>query len=580
MAKDATKKNNTTGSTTKKSSNAKNAKANSKTSGKTKAEKTEKKKQQQVKSMFYTEYEKKLTALKKKKKSAKSDKEKKQIDKQIASLKKIYQNVKVSETTTDYASYYASGSNKITGVKGTTLASAMKDSNVASILKNPNALVGVEGIPYQFMASVDARGKDPDTGTVHSVGRMYGEKILARMPLVFMSPCRQVFMDDFNKNDKATVIKALAGKKDLATELLEGEGKYYTIEYDYNEYYKYLNSMMAAMAVYLNIESEEIRIGDQKPKKIIDIGWQNDTSKTFNNLFGFKKNLIFYADGLSTVSESFSNSTMESSLANSVNGYSDQAKELDFLLGGAAGATLDSAEKLTSTITEALSGVTAKLGGGIIGSLSSSGVNTIMNGGKVLFPKIWQDSSHSTSYNINFKFRSPDNDALSIYLNILKPYAKLLTLALPKADPNNVNGYRSPSLVKVSCQGQFCIDMGIITGLSVTKGGDGLWNDDGLPTAIDVSVDIEDLYTKVLYMSESQSFEVGKTLKFVKNTSYMDFLANTCGLNLFQVPITRSIRMWQWLTRNKMATIPSRIRTKFDQTVLDVMGKAFKLIGA
>ena len=57
---------------------------------------------------------------------------------------------------------------------------------------------GVEGLPYQFMENVDRRIIGTD------MGRKYSEKIIARLPLLFLTPCKPVFMDGFNKSDKST----------------------------------------------------------------------------------------------------------------------------------------------------------------------------------------------------------------------------------------------------------------------------------------------------------------------------------------------------------------------------------------
>ena len=120
----------------------------------------------------------------------------------------------------------------------------------------------------------------------------------------------------------------------------------------------------------------------------------------------------------------------------------------------------------------------------------------------MIFPKIWGDSQYNRSYSFDIKLRSPDHDNLSIFLNILKPYCKLLALTLPrsrvdsdgKADPNS---FEAPFLVKAYSKGMFNIDMGIISSMTVTKGRTCAWNDDGLPTEIDISLDIKDLYSNL-----------------------------------------------------------------------------------
>ena len=205
-------------------------------------------------------------------------------------------------------------------------------------------------------------------------------------------------------------------------------------------------------------------------------------------------------DGLSQVSEQYSNDTTESSLASQINGFADTANEIKFLFGekgGMIGSLYDSASEVTASITSSLSNVIGKLGGGIVESLADKGVNTILNGGKIIFPKIWSDSSAERSYSIDIKLRSPDHDSTSIFLNVLKPYCRILALTLPQLMDDNPNGYKSPFLVKGSCKGMFNIDMGMITSMSVTKGAECCWNDDGLPTQIDINITIEDLYSSL-----------------------------------------------------------------------------------
>jgi hypothetical protein len=81
-----------------------------------------------------------------------------------------------------------------------------------------------------------------------------------------------------------------------------------------------------------------------------------------------------------------------------------------------------------SSISQALTGGLGKLGvgSGIVGSLGNKGVSTVTQGGKIIFPEIWANSDYSKSFNLEIKLRSPDNDPLSIFLNIIKPYCKLL----------------------------------------------------------------------------------------------------------------------------------------------------------
>ena len=229
-----------------------------------------------------------------------------------------------------------------------------------------------------------------------------------------------------------------------------------------------------------------------------------------------------------------------------------------------------------------MSGAVSSIAGGIVGSISSNGVNTLLNGGKIIFPEMWSNSSYDKSYNIDLKLRSPDHDNLSIYLNILKPYCKILSLVMPRQlitdNQGDPNGYSSPFLVKAYSKGMFNIDMGIITSLSVTKGAECCWNDDGLPTQIDISIEIKDLYKHLAMSTLETSHPIKSAKNIVNNTAYMDFLANMAGLNIAQMEVGRRISMIYYLSQTYVSKSVSSVFRKFDQGVSKLIGKIYDTI--
>ena len=94
---------------------------------------------------------------------------------------------------------------------------------------------GIEGLPYQFSENVDRRILNTD------VGRKYGEKIFGRLPLLFLTPCEPLFMDDFDKSSKNAAVEALVGNTGNISDLINGSGRYYSVDFNYAEYYQYLN---------------------------------------------------------------------------------------------------------------------------------------------------------------------------------------------------------------------------------------------------------------------------------------------------------------------------------------------------
>ena len=464
------------------------------------------------------------------------------------------------------------------------IANYTGEQNISIDRMMSTSIHGIFGVPYQFMPSVDQRLQ----GT--GIGRKYADKIMSRLPLLFLTPGKQDFMSEFSKGDRsATLGMMLSGGEGSIGELIDGYGKYYTFKFDYQTYYNYVNTMCWVVAKYLNIEDQEISIGGMSgPTKIGKVNWSKTKNDDFSTYFNAAENVVFYLDGLSSVSENFSNSTTESSLASTINGMSDQAKELKFILGGdksALSGIIDGMGDLSESIGGALSSFGTNLAGGIVGGLLGSGVSTVLNGGKIVFPELWGDSSFDRSYSIDIKLRSPDHDSLSIYLNILVPYIHLLALVLPRGldgttDSETVdpNGYTSPFLVRAYCKGLFNIDMGMITGMSVTKGAECCWNDDGIPTQIDISIEIKDLYSVLFMTAIGDGLISHNSVKsVVTNTSMMDFLANMAGLNLGQMEMQRRWTMYKYLTGSYYGTFPSRVWTKVDQAISNVMDKLYNI---
>lgn len=491
------------------------------------------------------------------------------------------------------------GESTTTNTSGTKYASItmndISENNANTLVSNmmTKTINGIEALPYQFMPTVDTRLSDTGKSSAESmIGRKYAEKIMGRLPLLFLTPCHPEAFADFDDNDKTTIANALLGGATEGYEdLLSGDGRYYNVTYAYDEYFRYFNCMMSAVAVFLNMYDTVVpTLTGSATKKLGEYDWSNELNDDLKTFFSAKENLVFYVDGFNSVSESFSNDTTESSIASQINSTSDTANELNFLLAGNNSALAKIADNVTdavSSVSSALSGLLGEVGGGIIGSLSDTGINTLVNGGKIVFPQIWSNSSYSRDYTLDLKLRSPDHDSLSIFLNVIKPYCKILCLCLPRVmeheDHYNINGYMSPFLVKAFSKGMFNIDMGIISSLSVTKGAECQWNDDGLPTQIDISITITDLYSSLAMSGFESTGLIGNPFKgaqqiwkIVNNTAYMDFLANMAGLNVGTMAIGRRVQMFKYLTETSLVQYKSRKYTQFEQAISRVMGRLYE----
>ena len=451
-------------------------------------------------------------------------------------------------------------------------------------------LRGILGMPHQFLPTtdprIDAELKEDGTygyGDEGGFGRVYSEKIIKNIPLLLMTPGIPSFMAKYSDAQRDTMLEKLLGWNPIGFDSIfknNKSGKYYSLKYAYTDYFYYVNAMLRSAAYFLEIDNETI---DQKP--LGSYNWLYDSRNgdgegvySNNNLVSFlgpyTGAVAFYADAGSTVDDSFGNSTTESQLASSLNNVSDQAREINFIIGNAAGATGIKVDELLGTedIGARVDSLTKTLGGGNIFSNILGKAQTIFAGGRLIFPEIWSDSSFSRSYSCSMKLVSPSGDKLSIYLNILVPIYHLLGFALPREAANQA--YFSPFLVRAYYKGLFNVDMGIIPGLSITKGEEGEWTVEGLPTVANVSFEIKDLYDG-MYMSQQH---IDNEYGILSNIQELDYIANSCGVNVNDHEIWRTIKMSAALGltefKDKVTIgIFGKMGEYFNQKIQNIFGK-------
>lgn len=498
----------------------------------------------------------------------------------------------------------------------------------------------VFGIPYQYLPTTDCRVGNNYATSLEQTGYEFAEKIVSRMPLLYITPGNTSFMGGTTENYRTALIGSLGDRapgalsaedalteSSLETMLGEYNGKLYTIMPAYTEYFKYVNPLCRAGAIFLDIseksfdsedgsgsdkfgnfnwginegiayeiwedeedtEDEEVEDGEKdsdnkeqndekadkdeksdedktdstdedkkedeeetEPKKA---KFEEDYSEFFTSSFSklsetisdfesrlyYGNAIAFYINSDSSFTDSFGNETTESSLS-TINTLSDKAREIQFLLGTsrqAVGEAFDKVDGTLSAIKDQINSIVEKVAGGnsIFTTIANS-VKTIVSGGRMLFPQIWSNSSFSKSYNISIKLTTPNTDKISWWYNIYVPLCHLMALVLPRSE--YVNSYTTPFLVKAFYKGMFNIDMGIITEMTFNKGKEGSWTKDGLPTVVDVTFSIQDLYS-TMGMTSTESMFKGKTLQ---NVSEMDYIANLCGININEPDIFRMIRLW------------------------------------
>lgn len=410
-------------------------------------------------------------------------------------------------------------------------------------------IAGVFGLPYQFLPSTDVRL----AGDMNSenIGYEYADRIVNRMPLMFITPGKASFMTKYSQSQRKSILEQLltSGSNDRGglEDLLTTDGKYYTFEYDRARYYRFVNPMCRIASRFLEIQDMTIN-----GNKLDTMDWGTYTDNGISGIFSSDSfnsygGVPFYVDTDTSVGESFSNSTTQSMLSSTVNGISDMGRELNFLFGYTANALGGGIEAISNDadIQDNINNINEMIGG-LLGSGSffdnlSKHLITVATGGKLIFPEIWSDSTFSRSYNINLKLRSPDPSKFSVFINVLVPLFHLLGLVSPQTDGNNPNGYTNPFLIRAVYKGFFNVDMGIITDMSITKGAECQWTPEGIPTSIDISISIKDLYSA---MSITETKSENWKYDTLNNTTQMDYIANLCGINVFKPEIGRMIDMW------------------------------------
>ena len=317
---------------------------------------------------------------------------------------------------------------------------------------------------------------------------------------------------------------------------------------------------------FLNIKDVPINING-KSKEASRYNWQDALNSNLKATMTSQEFIGFYMDSTDSVNETFNNSTTQSQIASTINGVSETAKELRFLLGSSSVGELYELTAETATdVMQSIADMTKQFTSGSFIQNIGDNFSTISQGGKLLFPEIWADSEFSKDFSISIKLRTPDSDVMSWFINIYVPLCHLIALAAGH-QTETVNGYYSPFLVRAFYKGLFNVDMGIITSMSIRKGKEAAWNIDGLPTEIDVELTIKDLYGMLSIVSDAEP------KNFVTNNLLMDYVANSCGININQMDIQRSLEIYYILFTNRIVNLPNRV-SRYFQDVIDNLGQS------
>jgi len=268
---------------------------------------------------------------------------------------------------------------------------------------------------------------------------------------------------------------------------------------------------------------------------------------------------LYYSDEGSALNQSFTNTTGPSGLSSTLQSASDAVKEWGFFLNAAGLERGTGLAKFGTALQDSVGGNSNSLLGRLFGNVTE-GVSTILAGNNLSLPEIYMDSDTAVEHSFKVKLVSPYGDPESVFLYVLRPLARLLAFSLPRQ--YGPNSYQSPFIVQAFSKGQFNCQLGIVTNLSISRCGQGGESHtiNHIPTELEVSITIQDMYEKVFLSNEyfgnsagkaligafidkvtnsdagtgiTQFFSTSKAASLLfNNVGLIDFMASFCGFNL------------------------------------------------
>ncbi len=212
----------------------------------------------------------------------------------------------------------------------------------------------------------------------------------------------------------------------------------------------------------------------------------------------------FRVDHTGTNTESFSNSTKSSGIADAINSTSASARDARFnvadgnlsdgVIGTAVGGLVNSAKTF-------LSGVSTQLG--------IAGIATLAGNAFADIPEMWDSSTADVGRTtLNIPLRAPYGNDFSRLQNIIVPMAALMAMCLPLS--TGKQSYTAPFILEMFNQGRTQIRLGMVESLTFTRGvGETGWLKNGRFMGVDASLTVIDL-SKVVHMPIAPGFGLGR----------------------------------------------------------------------
>lgn len=458
-----------------------------------------------------------------------------------------------------YANIYQEGDekSKIDTASDNKLSGSKQDTEgFFNAIKNSDTAQIAFGMPLKYGSNADP------------CDRVYASTLVKDLPIVYLIPGKAkintslidnsggyINLDKYYENLENGEIPEFKIKKTFFGD--DKNMKYMHFKSNYNEFWKYVQ--LSTSAVYSYFKLAEAKSDGKADFELFNF---DEIMKNRNwNAYG----VPFYYDRSSTFSEDISNSYSSSRIAEAVNEKSSETREIA-ILGDKNGFTnifTSVGENIKALIQGLSDSMKATASYDYILTKTANKLVRVVNGSLLDFPEVFNDSKFDKNYNFTFKFFSPYGDDKSIFKYVIVPYLTLLTFAMCRQD--NPLSYVEPFYVRVEAPGKCSIDMGVITALSITKGGsENLWTVNGLPRCIEVTASIMDLYP---------TMNMVRTTGMLRyNSNFSAYLENLAGIRTDSMTTLGSEFKW-WINRklsnNTVINLPNKVKNFVSDKLYD-----------
>jgi uncharacterized protein YraI len=452
------------------------------------------------------------------------------------------------------------------------------------------------GAPPKYNMDIDIQYLD-ELGTDR--GRVMNKTILSNPSLLSICPGKVVMFPNLIGSEKDSIVEAMLnasnGNRELQKKIRADapgrfSGRLYKFEADTAEYAKYLNALCRACAIMLGIGDELMPNTSTKLKNFDYAYWtirkkysptaavsDKDTSLFKNFWSGLVKNgqklastavddttyINFFLNGNETsINENLTTDVSDSPLSSMVSSVSNVASMINYFTGSGFDIGGDD-------VSEALDSVIAS-SDGVISGLKEVAEN-FLKGGRMVLPKMVEGSKYDKSISCNMKFMSPYGNKYSVFLKCLVPICHLIAMSFPRQLSDNM--YTYPFLIRCAQTGHFNVDLGVIRGITINRGGsdETSWTVDTLATEWDVTLEIAPLVDELMISSTSHP------VLMCKNEMLLDYLANYCGFDMLANNLGTKVDMMMAFIQNYFTGIPHSIENKISDALYNKVNQFFSL---